>query len=111
MDARELRIGNYTDKGVIRSFIEYGIHVGFGKTYQFSELNPIPITDQWLLDFKFQKSYSREFYWNGVVKIQTYKKKPGYRVIIGGKRVFVEFVHHLQNIHHAISGIELTKKP
>ena len=48
MEANELRIGNITKQGIVKSFYEHGIHVGLGKTFKFSELEPIQLTEEWL---------------------------------------------------------------
>lgn len=45
INSNELRIGNEILQGKIVSFYEHGIHVGLGKTYKFSDLNPIPLTE------------------------------------------------------------------
>ena len=47
MDTKELRIGNLTEQGEIKNFWEKGTHVGFGKCFEFNELSPIPITEEW----------------------------------------------------------------
>ena len=55
MNCKELRIGNITNKGTIKNFYESGIHIGLGKCYGFNELDPIELTEEWLLKFGYEK--------------------------------------------------------
>lgn len=55
MESKELMIGSLTNKGVVVSFYEYGIHVGLGKTFNFSDLEPVIITEKILIAFNFRK--------------------------------------------------------
>jgi hypothetical protein len=45
MKPQELRIGNIVEQGEIKNFWEKGVHVGFGKCFEFNELKPIPLTE------------------------------------------------------------------
>lgn len=62
MDTKELRIGNYTDPGRIIEISENHIVFddGFGKFNTkhivdgLDHVKPIPITEQWLIDFGFK---------------------------------------------------------
>ena len=106
MTANELRIGNflYNDKVVVkidaRSIFDIWDDKGL-KKYE-----PIPITEQWILKFGFEKDISittRNIYCNG-----------GFAIIqtISGNNYFYEgielkFVHLLQNLYFAITQKEL----
>ena len=116
MEARELRIGNVTEQGVIKSFYENGVHFGFGKCAIFSQLNPIPLTEEWLLRFGFE--YDRdnlmilrkdvfEFYFDKVDKdgVNLYVKWEG--IFLCGN---IKYVHTLQNLYFALTGEELKLK-
>jgi hypothetical protein len=121
MKARELRIGNLTDKGEIKSFFENGIHVGFGKCYLFSDLKPIPLTEEWLLRFGFDSSEYKDGYIGidhkagGIITdfVLTYPLKMGewQKTFVWehGKYKFtsLEFVHEIQNLYFALTGEEL----
>ena len=67
MNKNELRIGNITNKGRIVSFYEHGVHVGMGKCYKFSELEPEILTEDWLKKLGFiseiSSSYCNGFKW------------------------------------------------
>lgn len=120
MKVNELRIGSYVESfgqplrvDIIDKIVINGVEVGLYK--------PIPITEQWLKDFKFKKLSITGY----VITGATYWKKDGiviyrngdkYYVPIGEKvggelgRTVIEFdkVHELQNIF-ALTGKELTK--
>jgi len=49
IEANELRIGNATSKGIIVNMLESGVHLGLGKCYGYSELEPIKLTEEILL--------------------------------------------------------------
>ena len=106
--ANELRIGNYV-KAVI------DITDGF-KTGDLVEITcicddandfePIPLTEEWLLKFGFEKTgsfYSKnnlEFYVNGNSDVRFHMDD--YRHIV------LNYVHQLQNLYFALTGEELT---
>lgn len=105
IQANELRIGNLTEQGEVKSFFENGVHVGFGKCYYFNELEPIPLTEEWLLKFgfKIERQYECDFASIGVFTISF------------GENFFYEYtnlkyVHQLQNLYFALTNEELTLK-
>lgn len=111
IQAEELRIGNITDKGVIKNFWEKGVHIGFGNCYEFTELNPIPLTEERLLKFGFVKHSSNPFWF----------KKDSLCVSLVGKveliswdmQIFridpeIKSVHQLQNLYFALTNKELS---
>jgi hypothetical protein len=51
----EIRIGNVTNKGIIESFYESGVHVGLGKCFRFSEIRGQSISIEWLEKLGFEK--------------------------------------------------------
>lgn len=135
--ANELKIGNQIDKGIIVNFYETGVHVGLGKCFPFSDINPIPITDEWLLMLGFVK-IKEPRYVNGYQyllqvtghhdNIETegidrsgtwFDGIGGYRwekdgsigvnVLCKGNYVCkgANYVHELQNLFFALSGKEL----
>ena len=107
MKANELRIGSVTDKGIVKSFWEKGVHVGFGKCFEFDELEPIPLTEEWLPKFGIIKK-------NGY----PYKFNKGYLKLRNGIFFFkyyeieieLPFVHDLQNLNFALTNEELKIK-
>ena len=55
MNLEELRKGSTVEQGTIKSFYEHGVHVGMGKCYKFSELNPKPFRKEMLLKRGFKE--------------------------------------------------------
>ena len=125
MDAAELRIGNYVSLKVIKTLII--------KDYEYFNdahlYKPIPITDEWLLKFGFEKKvrsdhslmYSKEgrftekmsiVYWNYVATgndgwLYSLMDEEGKYSEFG---VPLENIHQLQNLYYALTGKELTIK-
>ena len=119
MKASELRIGNYHYYKMIdiydggkQSLELYNIDITDLQllTDHLNHTNfiPVELTEQWLIDFGFQIGYTEKLYWNGLFKIIT--KDDKYYIIVGNKKIHLLNVHHLQNLHFALTGIELTKK-
>ena len=87
---------------------------------KFAHIEPIPLTEQWLIDFGFKKHKLLGSYFNGQFRFHTQKphsaKDFGFfseiyfcerQVLsIGG----VRNVHQLQNLYFALVGEELTLK-
>jgi hypothetical protein len=128
MEAKELRSGNllqgkpiqnvnqgvYSD-GVI-TITAYGIYEIDGG--RLTELKPIPLTEEWLLKFGFEKTfYEGEFgrYWDYIEhKHEFHLHGMGFKsedmdfTFLMRK---INFVHQLQNLYFALTGNELTWKP
>lgn len=113
MDAKELRIGNLTEQGEIKNFWEKGIHVGFGKCFEFNELKPITLTEEWLLKFGFRcvtNNWYNVHANNNTFNVYLFEEI-GYRVEIVSQSIAVlKYVHQLQNLYFALTGEELTIK-
>ncbi|MFA5715032.1 MAG: hypothetical protein WC998_04800 [Candidatus Paceibacterota bacterium] len=79
-------------------------------------INPIPLTEDWLLKFGFIQNTSNSYYWlnygtNGIliVKYNDYYKK--YTLELGkGMNIVLDFVHHFQNICFDLTRHELIIK-
>lgn len=125
MKASELRIGNYihykTDG--TDSVIEFENFEFISRLPQLVNdlFNPIPLTEEWLLKFGFDKIENGfKQYWdlNGFqieihgdkfpVRIWGGESAPHLTQFIGHK---TKHVHQLQNLYFALSGEELTIKP
>jgi hypothetical protein len=114
MKANELRIGNFikfSEDGTIftvGSIEERGFTVQNDEEtawIEAEEFEPIPLTEEWLLKFGFEKNYR-----------VNWRLKSGYHwievnlhsVYINGQQVvLIEYVHQLQNIYFALTGEEL----
>ena len=140
MKSEELRIGNIIKQGRIISFYESGVHVGFGATYSFNNIEPIPLTEDWLLRFGFQddnkeerekyKHFPTNFLRKNVTPLSRYfwvyrendpllaKRKDIRGIEQGEFQVWanqsycmsVQYVHELQNLYFALTKQELTLK-
>jgi len=103
MEAKELRIGNWVK---LDSGTETIIRGGGINAIEMQQLRvePIPLTEEWLLKFGFYKS-------NVTARIDLYPEDDGvyfYFNIDPAKRVKIEYVHQLQNLFFALTGEELT---
>lgn len=111
----ELRIGNYTDKGIIKNFYENGIHVGLGKCYGYNVINPIPLTEEILLKFGADKHEDTSLSELKCFKIGKYlwftngwfckitDDSGNFNIL--NENVF--YLHQLQNLYFALTGEEL----
>ena len=126
MKKNELRIGNWVlnkryKSGYvmqIESIGEFGVNIELGydgrspiieDDCSFNECNPIPLTEEWLLKFGFEKTDShgdfeyligRYSYFRGSFYIADCDEC--------GESVEVQHVHQLQNLYFALTGEELT---
>jgi hypothetical protein len=121
MNARELRIGNYVSvkEKELKSFLDdYGLHGiensfevvsidnvhlnilidGLEVEYYLSDLQPIPLTEEWLVKLKMEHNESltkgNGTYWFTLITPHT----P------------ITYVHQLQNLYFALTGKELRIK-
>lgn len=112
MTIQELRIGNQFSipaLGIINSEVK-GVNIITGQVLNHNGIwvdvsvcEPIPLTEEWLLKFGFEKSGDR-FYLN-----YYYMEGGSFKmdeIIISNPK----YVHELQNLCHAITGEELTIK-
>jgi hypothetical protein len=127
MKATELRIGNYVDLGGGRNLYQIQDEI-FGSL----NLNPIPLTEEWLLKFGFEEIENLHTHWksdkgfflNGYIifmeKIigviigeksnsKFYDHSYQYRNGIGIIKQ-IQYVHQLQNLYFALTGEELEIK-
>ena len=131
MKANELRIGNFVATEGI-DFVEvskidadfgicYKIPQEFGQFYPYKEVEPIPLTEEWLKKFGFIESgwkdgkpicfffgIDEKFYFDwdeGVFDCGV-----GTYVESDLKMPHIKYVHQLQNLYFAITGEELTIK-
>ena len=122
MNAKELRIGNYVNydnKDAIitiddfNHIIKYDIHI----------INPIPITEDWLLKFGFeQQEFTYNYNIDDTLSLQVLNVKGVYfpslveypeMTLVGTQIVHlkcISFVHELQNLYFALTGEELELK-
>ena len=122
MKATELRIGNYhyyhmDDKFDERKEWDEICQIDYGDlrilfTYEDnSEYKPIPLTEEWLLKFGFEKEGG--YLWNCKLLgkqrfIENHLTKGYFETHYESKHI--QYVHQLQNLYFALTGEELTIK-
>jgi len=118
MKATELRIGNWVNCYAVRIEIsaiaeEYVYDKTESGWFRINDLNPIPLTEQWLKDFGFVYSETKKVWmgsksgWFWLAEKDGYYKLWYYNSLIG--RPF-KYVHQLQNLYFALTGEELERK-
>lgn len=130
MKANELRIGNLvyashysSELGVVivDEILGSGINGEFGYygdytcEYWYNDIKPIPLTEEWLVKFRFETQYpnATDNNWsngNKYLSINSFGGK-GFRLnilhnIYNG--IDIKYVHQLQNLYFALTGEELT---
>jgi hypothetical protein len=120
MKANELRIGNYLQDNVTKTTVKVvelskdciSTYVIDRSKYPLKDgwkLEPIPLTEEWLLRFGFEKrsiiKQNDSYYLNGKVVWAT---ENGFRYF--QNRDIIKYVHQLQNIYFALTGEELKLK-
>jgi hypothetical protein len=127
MDIKELRIGNYIrhteDKteGVIAKFYINDVYINDWScgTTPLSECEPIPLTEEWLLKFGFEKNnFSKVFgISNGRYDLIFTQLTDNYSVLYLKfddcqltQMKSIQYVHQLQNLYFALTQEELTVK-
>lgn len=106
------------DKFMIKELREdHCSFVGFSSLELYENLEPIPLTEEWLLKFGFE-----EFEYHIKNNLIWYKKWPlpifygsnGFEKYLihdlGGRFVVLKYVHQLQNLYFALTGEELKLK-
>ena len=119
MKATELRIGNlvyYGNDKVAEEvttttliFIEYwNLNKGKDKNKPENRYKPIPLTEEWLLNFGFKLDVETDAYYSNdefaTLHIEGYLQK---EMIEGCYDVRLKYVHQLQNLYFALTGEEL----
>jgi hypothetical protein len=76
-----------------------------------NEFKPIPLTEEWLLKFGFEKSMSWTYVieLKGNLKLVYYLGEKGWSIGFKSYSDFsnLEYVHQLQNLYFALTGEEL----
>lgn len=114
MKAQDLRIGNYVvvmhNVQKVTQILEKGLNCGnVGCLYSLVE--PIPLTEEWLIKFGFDKLHGNWFDNGGVIELS--EKDNGYVMLEDSYYHCSQdllYVHQLQNLYFALIGEELTFK-
>jgi hypothetical protein len=121
MKANELRIGSWIYIPQIKTNERIGVieengrftTKGYKSSYSSIEcLEPIPLTEEWLLKFGFEKNDNNQFIlMEGSVDILFNKDLNGWTCDgINFSINMTEHVHQLQNLYFALTGEELKLK-
>jgi len=120
MEANELRIGNYLQDNVTKTTIKvveltnecittYVIDRSKFPLKDGWKLEPIPLTEEWLLKFGFKTTtvlkMSDGFILNGNI---LFKGEDSFRYF--GTTTKIKYIHQLQNLYFALTNEELTLK-
>lgn len=76
----------------------------------YDNLEPIPLTEEWLLKFGFEKEtshVSESHPWCDYVKEDVVISLPYYEFNFESSAIEIKSVHQLQNLHFALTGKEL----
>lgn len=108
MKANELRIGNYVKLPYgVEDVVNVGDPEGGGDTvngYRIEKCKPIPLTEEWLIKFGFEKTSLHYLKKDGFI-IQS--EKDYFECFLGNVVVKLQYLHQLQNLYFALTGGEL----
>jgi hypothetical protein len=111
MKTTDLRIGNLVlSKGVpvqIEEIMWETVRYCFGE-FPIDYVEPIPLTEEWLLKFGFVSNPYEDRYEKGTIHIECDKTK-GATYLWVENMPHIKYVHQLQNLYFALTGEELTK--
>ena len=127
MEPRDLRLDNLVISpqgiGKVTSIQDREVLVVDEVGYVIEECQGIPITEEWLLKFGFEKmkypylDYDMnecdlfESDWGNFYQVENfYLPTPYYFDSAFGENFKLEHVHQLQNLYHSLTGKELTIK-
>ena len=123
LQAKDLRIGNWIFKD--KHFQINGVNIGRAYNYiidndrdeyEIENIKPIPLTEEWLLKFGFERDVS-----DLIIEINNHSELSFdedldcYLSIDNGHEwnstdINIKYVHQLQNLYFALTGEELTIK-
>lgn len=116
MKATELRIGNLI-KNMFEETIVVGeiceSHVtpkGSNNLYGISNCSPIPLTEEWLLKFGFERDWDIETAYPAFqgLKLSIFGTGKSNEFECNESELRIKYVHQLQNLYFALTGKELT---
>lgn len=120
MEASELRMNNwvyiqqYKENKQIGVVYENGSFVTKNNEHSFSSIEcatPIPLTEEWLRKAGFFKGkddyFGTEPIFTQVICIYSHGENVFSLYRYNDAHVYVEYVHQLQNLYHALTGEEL----
>lgn len=112
MEAKDLRIGNLVkwvddETQVIPITATRLINFSVG----MEDIEPIPLTEEWLMNFGFIIDYDKGCYFKEFNRSCLYIDSEEFIIYIAGDEICtLEYLHQLQNLFFAITGRELERK-
>ena len=107
MKNTELRIGNWVNafgieqEILIGVFYSKGADVWFVDHLEIKDIEPIPLTPEWLEGFGF-KPLVNDWQIKGMI---IHTRKRGY--VVNTRTQVIKYVHQLQNLYYALTNTEL----
>jgi hypothetical protein len=112
--ANELRLGNLLQidhlQGAILTLKERTCEIISGNVVincEYDDIVPIPLTEEWLLNFGFGIKEDGNF-WNEYLCIHNYDNE--LYLNFNKRKIWINYVHELQNLNFSLTGTELTTK-
>ena len=119
MKTQELRIGNLIQQGEITMISNSNVWID-DDIFLTDEIEPIPLTEEWLLKFGFITFDSKQIYnewflnFDGILKYKIFHSKytgvEEFTMPHSDKPIKLKHVHQLQNLYFALTGEELIIK-
>ena len=111
MKARELRTGNWVRNKITKYEFKV-IIIDVTETTTQTRSEPIPLTEQWLIDFGFELSIDKDSGCGYAVLGEFNLWIDNGKIIYWKVKGSVEclYVHKLQNLFYELEGTELIKK-
>ena len=112
MKANELRIGNFYDHN---GFVNEATPNTIEEVWiaERSWVKPIPLTEEWLLNFGFLKDLENDIFLNINAYAFLYWQNNRVELLDNDNNFMIshcDYVHQLQNLYFALTGKELTFK-
>lgn len=112
MKSTELRIGNKIHQFGIEIFVTGGTLEKLAEIEADGkiciDLTPIPLTEEWLVEFGYIKSGNLRFTAKGIIDLYAYKNNV--TCSVNDVEIRLKYVHQLQNLFFALTGTELEVK-
>jgi hypothetical protein len=120
IQANELRIGNLVDwngeNGIISQLLEREVVFKCGESDLYETINPIPLTEEWLLNFGFKvnrETKEGNNIWRYNWTEGHFEIEQIYSFFLNDNNGYdteIKYVHQLQNLFFALTIEELNKK-
>jgi len=112
----ELRLGNLTSAGVVNEILQDCFYVHDGESSlknTWFNIQPLPISKEWLLKFGFFENINHNPSWQLDVKLGFSiwgRIGKGFNVFVDSDEIGnpIKYVHQLQNLYFSLTGEELT---